>query len=282
MGLPKICIALMFFLNLVAAGASYAKPSKIVSLNMCADQYLIALADKEQVAALTQHARDPSLSYFAQQAHSYPVTKGSAEEVLNVGADLVIASPYRRAETRALLARFDLPVLEVGPASNFDEIVQQTRLIAAAIGQSERGEALIRRMKVELREFERPAGTPKFNALHYQRRGFLTGSETLLSEIMERAGLLNIAGQIKATNIGRVSLEVLLRVKPDYLVTNIPIGETEDLGTELLDHPILKRFYDAKHYLYLPQAMTVCGGPSFSTAILTLKAQLGGQSVSDK
>jgi len=46
------------------SGAAMGSPQRIVSTNLCADQYLIALADKSQIAGLTLFARDPSLSFY--------------------------------------------------------------------------------------------------------------------------------------------------------------------------------------------------------------------------
>src|SRR5271167_3350439 len=71
-----------------------ARPHRIVSLNACADQYLIALADKDQIAALTQFARDPNLSFYAARARDYPYTHGQAEAVLALRPDLIVGSPH--------------------------------------------------------------------------------------------------------------------------------------------------------------------------------------------
>ena len=49
----------------LAATPPPTTPHRIVSLNACADGYLIALADKSQVATLTRYARDPMLSFYA-------------------------------------------------------------------------------------------------------------------------------------------------------------------------------------------------------------------------
>ncbi|MGH6782919.1 MAG: ABC transporter substrate-binding protein, partial [Sphingomonadaceae bacterium] len=73
-------------LILAAAGfaslPAEARPQRIVSLNLCADQYLMALADPQQIAALTPFARDPDMSAGAAMARKLPVARGHAEEVL--------------------------------------------------------------------------------------------------------------------------------------------------------------------------------------------------------
>src|ERR1700760_771357 len=96
----------------LALGAAGAAPRRIVSLNACADQYLIALADKDQIVALTQFARDPNLSFYADRARGYPVSDGQAEAVLAMKPDLVIASPYHRGNELSLL-KGRAPMLEL-------------------------------------------------------------------------------------------------------------------------------------------------------------------------
>src|SRR5579864_590412 len=91
----------------LALGGTSASPAprRIVSLNTCADGYLIALADPNQIAGLTRFARDPSLSPQAMQARQLPITNGSIEDVLARDPDLVIASPFRPAGALAPVER---------------------------------------------------------------------------------------------------------------------------------------------------------------------------------
>jgi len=43
-------------------GAAPQRPERIVSLNLCSDQLVLALADRGQIAGLTSNVRDPDLS----------------------------------------------------------------------------------------------------------------------------------------------------------------------------------------------------------------------------
>lgn len=270
----------LFALILLAAAAlagpgaaqDAERPQRIVSLNLCADQYLIALADREQVAALTHYSRDPALSFHAAEARDWPVVEGNAEQVLLLAPDLIIASPFRRRETRELLAPFGFPTLEIRPAQNFAQIVDQVRAIAAAIGHPERGERLIAAMAAELAEIPPPDGPPPVT-VHYQRRGFVTGTETLLDEIMTRSGLANLAARLGHRAIRRVTLEEIVAEAPDLLLVSREDLDPRDLGTELLLHPVLRSRYPAERRLALPQAFTVCGGPPYPHAVALLSEQ---------
>jgi iron complex transport system substrate-binding protein len=236
---------------------------------MCADQYLMALADRGQIAALTSFARDTTMSAGARTAMTLPVSKGSVEEVIVLRPDLIVASPGRRHGTRAALAKYDFPTLELPSAESYADIRDQIRKVAAAVGHAERGEALIRRMDAELAALPRPGRGGV--AAYYQRRGYLTGTGTLIDDLMKRAGLTNLAAKLGKPPLSKLSLEELLTARPDYLIVESASGGVVDQGTEMLQHPAIRNI----PRITLPQAWTVCGGPAYVKAARSLAEQLG-------
>jgi len=260
----------MLILSLAALlpGAAPSRPRRIVSLNLCADQYLLALADPGQIAALTRFARDPEMSAGAAKARRLPVSAGTMEDVLALRPDLVIAGPGRLQRTMARLDGRRVGALELPPAETYAQIAEQVRRVAAAVGHPERGEALVARMDRDLARL-RPAGRGRV-AAYYQRRGYLTGTGTLIDDLMRRVGLRNLAGRLGDASLQRVSLERIALARPDYLVAETATDRVVDQGTEMLHHPVLAPI----PRLRLPQAWTVCGGPAYVTAARSLNAQL--------
>ena len=55
---------------------SAGKPKRIVSINLCADQLVLALADREQIAGVTRNATDAEMSGESAKARGLPVTAG--------------------------------------------------------------------------------------------------------------------------------------------------------------------------------------------------------------
>lgn len=257
------------FLCLLIGAAPAPVPKRIVSLNLCADQYLIALADPGQIAALTHYARDPEMSAAAAQAAHLPVSTGSAEEVLGLRPDLLVVSPGGRRETMALLKARNIPTLKLPTANSHADIVAQIREVARAVGHPERGEALIAEMARVLARLPRNAGRGRV-AAYYQRRGYMTGTGTLVDELMARVGLVNLSGRLGAGPLSHLSLEQLVRARPDFLIVETGAERVQDQGTELLHHPVLSRIAR----LRLPQAWTVCGGPAYAQAARSLTEQL--------
>jgi len=266
-------VALLILLSQAPVSIAEAAPRRIVSQNQCADQYLIALADRNQIAALTIYARDRSLSYFAKEAQRYPVIANGAEQVILLKPDLIIGNPFWRAESQAMLKQFNMPIMDLPTADSFEQIVEQTRLVAKAVGHPDRGETLIAQMEAQLAKIPAPSG-PRPAVVHYQRRGFVTGMETLMDDMMQRLGLQNLASRFVGEKLARVPLELIVTANPDYLLFTTSLGEPKDLGMELLAHPVLARQFGPARILQVPEALTICGGPSYPAAVATLYAQL--------
>ena len=78
-------IALALVAVLAAAGAAARAPT-IVSINLCADQMALALADRAQILSLGRLAADPALSALHAQAKGIPTNGAAAEEIELSGA----------------------------------------------------------------------------------------------------------------------------------------------------------------------------------------------------
>lgn len=245
-----------------------AKPARIVSLNLCADQLLLALADRDQIAGLTRSATDPGLSAEARRAHGLPLLRNSTEQILAIDPDLVVGMPASSTLATGVLVGQHYRALDLQTANSLGEIVASIRQTAAAVGHRQRGEALVRRMEQDLRSLPKP-GAGKV-AAYYQRRGYMTGTGTLIDELMRRVGLVNLAGKLGKPALAQVSLEEIVAAQPDFLIVESATDDVRDQGTEMLHHPALRGI----PRLTIPQAWTVCGTPAYVRAARSLTEQI--------
>lgn len=229
---------------------------RVVSLNLCSDQLLVLLAP-EQVAALSPLARDPAVSFVAARAASLPVVRGSAEAVLRLHPDLVLAGAFGAQTTLALLAQEGVPVWRLDMPQDFAAIRTQTTQVAARLGVPRRGAALIAAMNATLREV--PPTTRPVTAVAWEPRGYTAGPGTLMDAVLRAAGLTNIsAGR-------RLGLEALLRHPPDLLV--VPLSPNyPSLATDMLDSAAVA----AIPRRTLPPPLTICAGPFTAQAVAML------------
>lgn len=269
------CMRVLLILSLmVLSGAATAQsqsdpPARIVSINLCADGLLLALADPDQILAISPYAVDENLSFFADRAADFRHDAGEAETVVALKPDLVFAGRFTKLATRDILSSLGYRVVPLEPVRSIDQSVSQIREVAAIVGHPERGEALIAQIEAALLRAQRTAsGTNTMpTAAVYQRRGYVTGAETLTTDLLAAAGFKNEGGSMAGRIGGFVPLERLVDVRPDFLVVASPDIRAEDQGTALLAHPALEQLYPPERRLILPENLTVCAGPSLPAAL---------------
>lgn len=225
----------------------------VVSLNLCTDQYLVLLAP-ERIAALSPLARDPALSFVATEAARFPQVRASAEAVLRLAPDLVLAAPFGARTTLALLEAGGEKVVRIALARDFAEIRTETHDLATLLGEPARGEALIAAMDARLAAIRKPAHP--LRVLVWQPRGFTAGAGSLEDAVLQAAGMENV-GTGK-----RIGLETLLGLRPDLLVLPSPAA-TPSLATDLLAHPATEKIPRR----FVPPALTICAGPWTAEAV---------------
>ena len=249
-------LACILALIATIGGGHAAEVSHVVSLNLCTDQMLVLLAP-DKIAALSPLARDPELSFVATKARHLPVVRASAEAVLRLHPDLILAAPFGAQTTLAALEEERIPVLRIALAQDFDGIRRMTRLLAVTLGVPDRGEALLARMDAQLEAL--PHRDIAVHALVWEPRGLTAGPGSLMDAVLHEAGISN------ASDGRQVTLEALLRHPPDLLV--VPSAPAyPSLATTMLDHPALAGLPRRA----IPPALTLCAGPFTAEAAARL------------
>ena len=243
-------------------------PRRVVSMNLCADQLVLALADRSQIAGLTRNAANADMSSEAARARGLRMLGSSAEEILEIKPDLVIGMPVYRSSAIAILRGRRYRTVDLRSADTLTDIHASIRATAAALGHPERGEALIGAMADRLAATSMP-GRGRVAAF-YQRRGFMTGTGTLVDDLMQRVGLVNLADRLGRPALSQLSIEELVAARPDFLIVDGATDRVTDQGSEMLHHPALRDIPRIR----IPQAWTVCGGPSYALAAQSMARQI--------
>lgn len=263
----------VLFTVLLGTTAAPTPPRRIVSLNMCADELIIALADPGQIAGLTEWARDPDLSFYAERARALPITHRSAEEVMALHPDVVIGAPYRTKAALGPLKAAHVPMVDLPMEEGGEGMNALIRTVAAAVGHPDRGEAMIASIQSDLARIGPPPGRGRV-AAYYQRQGYLTGTGTLVDDMMRRVGLVNLTTRIGRPALSKLSLEEMALARPDFLLMDSGTEEVSDRGSAMLHHPLLDRVVPSGRRIYIPQSLTVCAGPSFPKAVALLAERI--------
>jgi len=248
---------------ILASSHCLAAPSHIVSINPCLDQILIEVADPQQIAALSYFSRDPRSSLIVDSARRFPITYGSAEEVIQFKPDLVLASAYSSKATlktlhtlHANLAIFELP-------NSLEISAQQVARIAELAGHPERGVALNKRIHTALEKAKHLPPFSPITALVYQANGFVAGKGTLIDQVMTQSGFVNQANTYGITQWGLVHIEDVLLAPPKILFSPANGIEVGTWSSRIVSHPLLSHL--PKNILRtspFPESLIYCGGPT--------------------
>ncbi len=264
-----ICIALLWG---GVAGAQ-SRPQRVVSLNLCTDEMLLTLADRDQIASLSFLIKDPSISFMTEQAQELPVNDGRAETILFSGPDLVLSGTYGQQGQAALLKAQGLKVLTLGPWTSLKEGQEQIRTMARALGHPERGEALISRIDAALqRTKDIVQGEP--SVLVYDRGSWVSSTDSPMNELLIHMGFKPHQQALGLPHGGMARLETIVTTPPDFLLLDDDSDKAVDNGTALFVHPALVHAVPLERRLVVPRKLTICGGPSTPAAIDALAAEI--------
>ncbi|MEM6415305.1 MAG: ABC transporter substrate-binding protein [Pseudomonadota bacterium] len=248
--------------NVKQAGVVAKKnlPKRIVSLDFCADQYVLKLADRAQVLAVSPDAgRD--FSYMREESVGIPTVRPVAEDVIILKPDLVVRSYGGGPNATAFFKRAGIPVLQVGWASKVDgeesgSIPNLIKSMADGLGHAPRGEALVEEYNRRLANIR--ARESNDTALYMTPAGVTTGPGSLVHEMLVAAGLKNFQ---QRSGWGSLPLERLAYEQPDLVaaaffetLTNHPDAWSASR------HPVAKAQLVEPSTVPLQGAWTACGG----------------------
>jgi iron complex transport system substrate-binding protein len=265
---------------LVTHGGGWFAPAlaaglpRIASMNVCTDQLLISLADPEQILGLSRYSRDRFESWAADDAHRYRILSGGAEDILVLRPDVVVASLFDKRSTRELLKQKGLRLAEFAVPRNLEEVKGQIREMGEIVQHPDRAIAEIARLNAAMARARRAVVEKHYSVLPLSRRGWVAGSDSLVSSLLTETGLNNAAGDLGVGTGGFASLEAVVNAKPDFLLVSDAGDRAQDDGHAFLLHPALERFYPPQKRIVIPDRLTVCGGVMLAEALDVLIAEL--------
>lgn len=174
-------------LALSLAGTAQARPLKVMALDQCADQYVLALAPDAQ--RLLSHRADDADSFLRNAAKGHRMVRPSLETAVAERPDVVVR--YWGGDARLLrrLERDGITVVTIEDSRDFDGIRENIRQVSQALNADGRGAEMIRTMDAKLSS---SAGSGQGRkAAYLTASGFSAGPDTLIDSILRAAGFRN-------------------------------------------------------------------------------------------
>ncbi len=267
--------ALACVLVMLAAPVHAQAPVRVASINLCTDQLLLDLADRDQILGLSPFARDAARSWAAARVADIPVLSGTAEEIMMHRPTHVLAGRFTKRATREFIRGRQIPLEEFDAVRTIAEAREQVLRVARLTGQETRGAVRVAELDAALARLKAASAGRKLRVLPLSRRGWAAGRDSLMSDLLAAAGLVNAGGEAVSRLGGFLSLEAIVKLRPDALMIAREDGIAEDQGQAMLLHPAIQALFPPERRIVLPESLTICGGPMLADAMDRLAAQLG-------
>lgn len=267
-GLPNflVCLAAVPLVSACAPAspekASNAAPT-FVSLNPCLDAILVEVAEPEQILSISHYSHQPGGSTIdADTARAFAPNGGTAEEIIALAPDIVLASVFLPPATKTALERAGLRIESFGSPATLDESAAQIERIITLAGHPQRAKPLSVALQTpaangSTRPFAEGEPGPKPSVLLWQAGQIVAGQETLIAQLLVEAGFKSHAEALGLAQADYVSLEQVLSDPPDLLLV---AGDSQ--GQQ---HPSLAKLAETRVHYFDP-ALFYCGGPSVAAA----------------
>jgi iron complex transport system substrate-binding protein len=225
---------------LAASAAGALDLPKVVSVNVCTDQYVMLLADPAQVLSLTVLADEPQSSVYATKAGAFAKNNGRAESIAMEQPDIVVASQYSDPALINMLSEIDIEVVQFPIITALADIPVQLRAFGAVLGREAVAEEIAVAVEAQLRALPELDDTAPLAAFFFPN-GYALGTGTLSHDILTKGGARNLSEVLGMQGGGRLSLEQLILHQPDLLIS-APSYSGFSRSEEMTTHPALARF----------------------------------------
>ena len=242
------------------------QPKRIVSLDYCADQYVLQFSDREAILALSIDA-EKRFSYLRDEAEGFRKVRPRAADVLALKPDLIVRSYGGGPNLTTFLERAGVPVVQIGFPQSIEDVRAEVVRIGSRLGEAERARAVVKDMDRRLKALAgRTNGNPQ--ALYMTPGGVTAGEDTIIHELMGAAGLANFQQDV---GWHPIPLERLAYERPELIIAAFFESENEDLRNwSATRHPVAKAQLEEQPVAAIDGAWTACGGWFLIEAIETI------------
>ncbi|MEO1221307.1 MAG: ABC transporter substrate-binding protein, partial [Pseudomonadota bacterium] len=247
------------------------EPSRIVSLDYCADQYVLKFAKRENILALSIDA-DKRFSYLRDEAQGFGKVRPRTADVLALEPDLVVRSYGGGPNVTAFIERAGVPVLQIGFPQNIAEVRSEVLRMGEALGAQEQARQVAEDMDRRLAAVGRQInGKPE--ALYLTPGGVTAGKGTLINELFAAAGVENFQS---APGWQSIPLERLAYERPELVVAAFFESQSNDIHNwAATRHPVAQAQLRELPVAEVDGAWTSCGGWFLVEAVEAI-ARTGG------
>lgn len=242
----------MVLLVCLAAAPAGAGP-RVVSLDGCADQYVLGLVPAGDILALSGRSR-LSDSFYRDRAAGVRQIRPEIESVLALRPDVVVRTWGGDLKLVKKLQQNNIKIININDISSYKDAEGELRRVGHELGRDETADAETLRFRAALADI-RPVGLGR-SVLYYTPGGFSAGPDTMVGDMLKR---LDFRMETQDKGYFFLSPEVLLNLKPDVFA----LGFYEDryaMRRVPGRNPEVAALIEASPHFTLPARAVACSG----------------------
>lgn len=285
LGLGIIPALVAFFIFSPSVSAAEVKPRRVVSLDFCADQYLLAIAERSQIAAVSLQARSEN-SYLANRAVGLRRVGENAEDILSFKPDLVLTVWGGGYGISNVMERFKTDFIQLPFHETLEGIRENVTLVGKKLGREERAEDINRDLTLRLGTiYYYTAHIPhekKLRAIYLSPNGGIAGAGTLMDLMMKAAGLRNLTAELGYKGWQNIDGEGLVGLDPDVIVTGMGDQRANDVELwQLQDSRAVQKFIAERKSIAIDARIVACPTWNFIDGVELIYNQVIRQEFGD-
>ena len=231
-------------------------PRRIVSLDYCADQYVLKFADREDILALSPDA-EKRFSYMRAAAEGIPTVRPRTADVLALQPDLVVRTYGGGHDIADFMKEPGVPVVQIGFPQSIAEVRDEVLRVGTELGKPDEAEKLVADMDRRLKALAERSG-PQREVLYMTPAGVTAGEGTLVHELFVAAGLRNFQDR---PGWNPLPLERLAYDRPDLIAAAFFESKTNHVDNwSAARHPVARAQLRELPVVALEGSWTSCGG----------------------
>ena len=249
-----VCLLLCACSQVAERGAD--APRRIVSLDYCADQYVLKFADREDILALSPDA-EKRFSYMRAAAEGIPTVRPRTADVLALQPDLVVRTYGGGHDIADFMKEPGVPVVQIGFPQSIAEVRGEVLRVGTELGKPDEAEQLVADMDRRLKALAERSG-PQREVLYMTPAGVTAGEGTLVHELFVAADLRNFQDR---PGWNPLPLERLAYERPDLIAAAFFESKTNHVDNwSAARHPVARAQLRELPVVALEGSWTSCGG----------------------
>lgn len=222
------------------ARAATPKPQRVASINLSADEVLVAILPSERLVAVTRWADVPGTSNVVGRVPPavHRFAKADLEQLVALRPDLVAVSEYTDADFMKQLERSGLRVHRMLGLGTLAGVRGAILDLGRAVGEEDAAGRLVAEYDGKLAELARRlAGATKPRVLYWS--GNMTaGRGTAIGALIEAAGAVNVGREMGIAGIAPPGSERAFVTNPDAVL----VGTWPGSKDALISHPLFSQW----------------------------------------